>query len=71
MNIRQLEKDYPDAYMALPEPYKCDSCLEFFAIRDQDDDDYLPILWARPVKGQETAIGDGPWVFEEGQWKPW
>jgi hypothetical protein len=76
MNIQQLEKYYPDAYMALPEPYKCDSCLEFFEI-DQNyyDLDYIgppqPLLWARPVKGQETTIGNGPWVFEGGNWEPW
>jgi hypothetical protein len=69
MNIQQLEKDFHDAYMALPEPYKCDSCLEFFKIGEEDQDD--DILWARPVKGQEAAIGDGPWVFEGGNWKPW
>jgi hypothetical protein len=53
--LEQLERDWPAAYEALPEPYKNDSCLTFFV----DNNGHL---CAEKDTGEEYVWFDGQWV---------
>ncbi len=61
----EFSRAYPEAFVALPEPYQNDSCLEF---SDAGED-----LICYPLPGQENALGR--WVANyninrlENQWQ--
>ena len=63
MNTRELEKEYPAAFKALPECYQADDCLEFFIDHDW--------LMAVPKPGQESVLGELEWWFDSdsNQWE--
>lgn len=62
LTMAQVQNGFSTAFEALPEPYKNDSCLEFY-VEDGT-------LFAKPVKGQEYALGNEVWFFDlhDEQW---
>jgi hypothetical protein len=66
MNTRELEKQYPEAFKALPECYQADDCLEFYVDLDGS-------LMAIGKPGQEDILGELGWSFnpDTNQWNNW
>lgn len=66
MDINELQEYYPEAYEALPEPYKNDSCLVFHSVHKGFK------LWASVAPGNEHALGaDSCWWYNGYQWVDW
>jgi len=61
MNIQELREEYPEAFEALPEPYKADSCLIFNTKCDGT-------LFAFPASDQINVLGDWMSEFIDGKW---
>lgn len=63
MNERELAKQYPEAFAALPEPYQNDSCLVFWLDNDE--------IWAAPLEEQADILGCWMAVFSpiNREWK--
>ena len=61
MTLNELEKKFPEAFAALPEPYQADSCLEFGV-------DDFGILYARPIASQVAHLGNWTAHFYNDQW---
>lgn len=63
-DLNWLMKEHPDAYNALPEPYKNDSCLVFGVNEDG-------LVYAKAAPGQEYALGTDGWYFSyyHNEWK--
>lgn len=59
-DIYTLAQKCPKAFLALPECYQGDNCLEFEAIDDK--------LIARPKKDQEEFLGQWEAVFKDDTW---
>lgn len=53
--LDKLEASWPNAYKALPEPYRNDSCLVFFV-------DVNGHLCAESDFGEEYVWSDGVWL---------
>lgn len=51
----------PKAFEALPEPYRADSCLEFYS-RGED-------WFCRPIAGEEGNLGVWDSIFYRGKWR--
>lgn len=58
LSYSQVQQEFPEAWKALPEPYREDSCLQFH--KDNED-----ILWASPKESEIQILGD--W---EAMWNP-
>lgn len=56
MDIAELQRRFPFAYRALPEPYQNDSCLEFY-------EDINGNLIARAKEDQSAVLGEGEWMW--------
>lgn len=52
-NLNWLQENHPEAFEALPEPYKADSCLEFCTNMHGS-------VFSRPVGNQVEVLGD--WI---------
>lgn len=59
-DLATLQKNHPEAYNALEDGYKNDSCLEFFLCDG--------FVFARAKEDQRDAIGDDEYIFWEGVW---
>lgn len=57
-----LEKDYPDAYKALPKSYQEESVLEFWVMGGSGN------LYCQPTRDQEKTLGNWAAIFQDGAW---
>ena len=60
MNLQDLQKNFPEAYDALPEAYKADSCLEFYLVNGS--------LCCAPLENQIQALGAWECVWTGKVW---
>jgi hypothetical protein len=61
-DVSLLEIHYPEAYNALPESYKNDSCLSFYLTDDFSSQEPNKELRAKHDLGETFAFRDGEWI---------